>query len=70
VPEGPTEPGFLYQNGICVGNPEEVERTIARYRHIGLDQLVFVPAVGWHIPHEKTLESIALVGAKVLPRFR
>jgi alkanesulfonate monooxygenase SsuD/methylene tetrahydromethanopterin reductase-like flavin-dependent oxidoreductase (luciferase family) len=70
VPEGPTEPGFLYQNGVCVGNPEEVERTIARYRDIGLDQLVFVPAVGWHIPHEKTLESIALLGAKVLPRFR
>jgi alkanesulfonate monooxygenase SsuD/methylene tetrahydromethanopterin reductase-like flavin-dependent oxidoreductase (luciferase family) len=70
VPEGPTEPDFLYQNGVCVGDPEDVARTIARYRDIGLDQLVFIPAVGWHIPHEKTLESIALVGEKVLPRFR
>ena len=70
VPEGPSEPGFLYQNGVCVGDPDDVERTIARYRDIGLDQVVFIPAVGWHIPHEKTLESIALLGAKVLPKFR
>jgi alkanesulfonate monooxygenase SsuD/methylene tetrahydromethanopterin reductase-like flavin-dependent oxidoreductase (luciferase family) len=70
VPEGPIEPGFLYQNGICVGNPDEVARTIARYRDIGLDQLVFIPAAGWHIPHDKTLESIALIGEKVLPKFR
>jgi alkanesulfonate monooxygenase SsuD/methylene tetrahydromethanopterin reductase-like flavin-dependent oxidoreductase (luciferase family) len=70
VPEGPTEPGFLLQNGVCVGDPDDVERTIARYRDIGLDMVVFIPAVGWHIPHEKTLESIALVGEKVLPKFR
>jgi alkanesulfonate monooxygenase SsuD/methylene tetrahydromethanopterin reductase-like flavin-dependent oxidoreductase (luciferase family) len=70
VPEGSTDPDFLLQNGICVGNPDDVERTIARYRDIGLDQLVFIPAVGWHIPHEKSLESIALVGEKVLPKFR
>jgi alkanesulfonate monooxygenase SsuD/methylene tetrahydromethanopterin reductase-like flavin-dependent oxidoreductase (luciferase family) len=70
VPEGPVEPDFLYQNGVCVGSPDEVARTVARYRDVGLDQLVFIPAVGWHVPHEKTLESIALVGEKVLPRFR
>jgi alkanesulfonate monooxygenase SsuD/methylene tetrahydromethanopterin reductase-like flavin-dependent oxidoreductase (luciferase family) len=70
VPEGPIEPDFLLQNGVCVGDPDDVERTIARYRDVGLDQVVFIPAVGWHIPHEKTLESIALVGEKVLPRFR
>jgi alkanesulfonate monooxygenase SsuD/methylene tetrahydromethanopterin reductase-like flavin-dependent oxidoreductase (luciferase family) len=70
VPEGPTEPHFLLQNGVCVGDPDDVERTIARYRDIGLDMVVFIPAVGWHIPHEKTLESITLVGEKVLPKFR
>jgi hypothetical protein len=53
-----------------LGNPDDGERAIARYRDIGLDQVVFVPAVGWHIPHEKILESIALMGEKVLPRFR
>src|SRR5262245_66449112 len=30
--------GF-YKNGICVGTPEEVARTIARFEAIGLDQL-------------------------------
>ena len=70
VPEGPTEPEFLLQNGICVGDPDDVTRAIERYRDIGLDMVVFIPAVGWHLPHEKTLESIALVGEKVLPKFR
>jgi len=31
---------------------------------------VLIPVVGWHTPHEKTLESIRLLGEKVLPRFR
>jgi len=70
VPEGSIEPDFLYQNGICVGDPDDVARTVARYRDVGLDQVVFIPAVGWHIPHEKSLESIALAGEKVLPKFR
>ena len=61
--------GF-YKNGICVGSPDEVARTIARFEAIGLDQLVLIPVVGWHTPHEKTLESIRLLGEKVLPRFR
>jgi len=70
VPEGPIEPDFLLENGVCVGDPDDVARTVARYRDIGLDQVVFIPAVGWHIPHEKSLESVALVGEKVLPKFR
>ena len=61
--------GF-YKNGICVGSPDDVARTIARFEAIGLDQLVLIPVVGWHTPHEKTLESIRLLGEKVLPRFR
>ena len=65
----PVAEGF-YKNGICVGSPDEVARTIARFEAIGLDQLVLIPVVGWHTPHEKTLESIRLLGEKVLPRFR
>jgi alkanesulfonate monooxygenase SsuD/methylene tetrahydromethanopterin reductase-like flavin-dependent oxidoreductase (luciferase family) len=61
--------GF-YKNGICVGTPDEVARTIARFEAIGLDQLVLIPVVGWNTPHEKTLESIRLLGDKVLPRFQ
>jgi alkanesulfonate monooxygenase SsuD/methylene tetrahydromethanopterin reductase-like flavin-dependent oxidoreductase (luciferase family) len=62
---------FLLQNGMCVGNPEEVIRTVERFRAIGLDQLVFVPVVGWgHELHEVSLQSVALTGEKVLPAFR
>jgi hypothetical protein len=62
---------FLLQNGMCVGNPQDVIRTIERFRAIGLDQLVFVPVVGWgHELHEVSLKSVALTGAKVLPAFR
>ena len=70
VPEGPVEPDVLHQNGVCVGSPEEVERTVERYREIGLDQLVFIQGVGWATPHEKTLESISLISEQVLPKFR
>ena len=68
--KGKVTPEFLHQNGICVGGPEDVAATVKRFADIGLDQLVVIPVVGWHTPHEKSLESIALMGEKVLPRFR
>lgn len=61
---------FHCQNGICVGSPDEVAATIERFQAVGFDQLVLIPAPTWHIPHEKTLESIRLLGKEVLPRFR
>jgi len=70
VAMGTITPEFLYENGICVGNPDDVARIVKRYADIGLDMLVMIPAAGWHIPHERTVESMALAGAKVLPRFR
>jgi hypothetical protein len=38
-----------------------------RFANVGFDQLVVVPAIGWYMPHEKVLESIRVLGAKVLP---
>jgi hypothetical protein len=32
--------------------------------------VVVVPVVGFDTPHEKTLESVRLMGEKVLPAFR
>jgi alkanesulfonate monooxygenase SsuD/methylene tetrahydromethanopterin reductase-like flavin-dependent oxidoreductase (luciferase family) len=61
---------FHHQNGICVGSPDEVASTIARFRDVGFDQLVFIPTTSWDCPHEKVLESIRLLGKEVLPRFR
>src|SRR4029453_3914617 len=46
--------GF-YKNGICVGAPDEVARTIARFEVIGLDQLVLIPVGGSHTPPEEEL---------------
>jgi alkanesulfonate monooxygenase SsuD/methylene tetrahydromethanopterin reductase-like flavin-dependent oxidoreductase (luciferase family) len=61
---------FLYQNGILAGTPKDVIETIKRYEDIGIDQLVTIPVVGFNTPHEKTLESLRLMGEKVLPVFR
>jgi alkanesulfonate monooxygenase SsuD/methylene tetrahydromethanopterin reductase-like flavin-dependent oxidoreductase (luciferase family) len=61
---------FLFQNGICVGNPDDVSRIVKRYADIGLDMLVLIPASGWNVPHDKSVESILLTGEKVLPLFR
>ena len=61
---------FLRENGICVGDPEDVSATIQRFADIGLDQLVLIPVVGWATPHEKSLESLRITGEQVLPRFR
>jgi alkanesulfonate monooxygenase SsuD/methylene tetrahydromethanopterin reductase-like flavin-dependent oxidoreductase (luciferase family) len=70
VASGAITPEFLYDNGICVGNPDDVARIVKRYADIGLDMLVMIPAAGWHVPHEKTVESMLLTGQKVLPLFR
>ena len=67
---GGSSPESLYENGICVGSPAEVIRTVQRFEDIGLDQLVVIPVFGWDIPHEKTLESVRVLGEKVLPHFR
>jgi alkanesulfonate monooxygenase SsuD/methylene tetrahydromethanopterin reductase-like flavin-dependent oxidoreductase (luciferase family) len=61
---------FLYQNGICVGTPKDVIETIKRYEDIGIDQLVTIPVIGFKTPHDKTLESIRVMGEKVLPALR
>jgi alkanesulfonate monooxygenase SsuD/methylene tetrahydromethanopterin reductase-like flavin-dependent oxidoreductase (luciferase family) len=67
---GGVSPENLERNGICVGSPEDVIRTVRRFEAVGLDQLVLIPVVGWYMPHEKTIESVRILGEKVLPRFR
>ncbi len=63
-------PEYLHQNGICVGNPDEVLATMQRFQKVGFDQLVLVPVIGWHADHEMVLRSIRTVGERVLPRLR
>jgi alkanesulfonate monooxygenase SsuD/methylene tetrahydromethanopterin reductase-like flavin-dependent oxidoreductase (luciferase family) len=61
---------FLYQNGICVGSPDEIAPILQRYLDVGLDQVVFFPVIAWGVSRAVTLESIRLTGRKVLPRLR
>jgi alkanesulfonate monooxygenase SsuD/methylene tetrahydromethanopterin reductase-like flavin-dependent oxidoreductase (luciferase family) len=67
---GGISPENLLQNGICVGSPDEVIRTVRRFEAVGLDQLVLIPVVGWNMTHETRLRSVRLLGEKVLPHFR
>ncbi|HEU4428229.1 MAG TPA: LLM class flavin-dependent oxidoreductase [Myxococcota bacterium] len=67
VARGSVDPQFLHENGICVGSPREVIATMQRFARVGFDQLVVVPAIGWYMPHERVLESIRVMGEKVLP---
>ena len=48
----------------------QFQRTLQRYEKIGLDQVVTTPGAGWYDPHERVIESIGVVGEKVLPRLR
>jgi alkanesulfonate monooxygenase SsuD/methylene tetrahydromethanopterin reductase-like flavin-dependent oxidoreductase (luciferase family) len=61
---------FLEQNGLCIGGAPEVVRTVRRFEAIGLDQLVMIPVIGWDANHETMLDSVRLLGEKVLPEFR
>jgi alkanesulfonate monooxygenase SsuD/methylene tetrahydromethanopterin reductase-like flavin-dependent oxidoreductase (luciferase family) len=70
VAAGPPTKEFLYQNGICVGSPKDVIETMKRFEAVGIDQLVTIPVIGFNTPHEKTLESIRVMGEKVLPALR
>ena len=63
-------PDSLRAVGQCIGNPDDVAATVRDFEAVGLDQLVFIPVVGWNTPHAKSLESIAITGAKVIPQFR
>jgi len=65
-----SDPEYLRRNGLCVGNPDEVIATLRRFEAVGFDQVVLVPVLGFDTKHEKTLESVRLLGEKVLPAFR
>jgi len=62
---------YLMKTGVCVGSPEDIIETIDRFRDVGIDQLVFIPVIGWgHELNEKSLESIRQAGKHVLPVAR
>ncbi len=52
----------------AIGTPDQVADLVARYRHAGVDQVIFVQQAGPN-RHEHICESLELFGKQVLPRF-
>jgi alkanesulfonate monooxygenase SsuD/methylene tetrahydromethanopterin reductase-like flavin-dependent oxidoreductase (luciferase family) len=67
---GDPTPEFLRRNGIAIGDPAEVIRTLKRFEAIGLDQVCTIPVIGWYTQIDTILESIENMGRYVLPTFQ
>ena len=60
---------YLHQSGSCiVGDPDECIETARRYEAAGCDLLLCL-VNPYNIPHDKVMESIELLGTKVIPAF-
>lgn len=53
---------------VCVGTPEEVDRSVKGYADIGADQLVF-GQLSTTMPIEVAIESVETFGKHVLPEY-
>ena len=61
---------YLVDNGACVlGTPDQCIETCRRYEAAGVDLLLCL-VNPYSIPHEKVMQTIALMGKHVIPRFR
>ena len=70
IPE-PTPEGLEKQISkglICIGTPDEVERSVQRYADIGADQLTF-GMLSTTMPIEVAVEAVETFGRHVLPKF-
>jgi alkanesulfonate monooxygenase SsuD/methylene tetrahydromethanopterin reductase-like flavin-dependent oxidoreductase (luciferase family) len=70
IPE-PTPEGLdagIKSGLVCIGTPEEVERSVKRYADIGADQLVF-GMLSTTMPVEIAIEAVDTFGRTVLPVF-
>ncbi|HEX5326332.1 MAG TPA: LLM class flavin-dependent oxidoreductase, partial [Acetobacteraceae bacterium] len=59
----------LIADGMAIGgNPDTVCRVVEQWAEAGLDQMIFVLQAG-RTTHEQVMQSIALIGEQVVPRF-
>jgi alkanesulfonate monooxygenase SsuD/methylene tetrahydromethanopterin reductase-like flavin-dependent oxidoreductase (luciferase family) len=64
----PADVDWLIDNGFLLcGSPDEVVEQLGRYEAVGFDQLAF--GTPMNVPQEIALESIALFGTEVIPKF-
>jgi len=59
----------LVESGtVCVGDPDDLARTIQHYEDIGCDQIVFSP-LSTTMGYDRAVESLRLFAKEVQPRF-
>jgi alkanesulfonate monooxygenase SsuD/methylene tetrahydromethanopterin reductase-like flavin-dependent oxidoreductase (luciferase family) len=60
----------LLEDGMAIGgNPDTVSRIVEKWHSAGVDQMIFVLQAG-RTTHDQVMQSIELIGTKVIPRFR
>lgn len=56
-------------DSVIIGDVAECKRKIERFRDIGLDRLMCLVQMG-EVPHQRVLETIALIGDSIIPHFK
>ncbi|WP_311269575.1 LLM class flavin-dependent oxidoreductase [Sphingobium sp. WCS2017Hpa-17] len=59
----------LYNVQNAYGTPDDVIAHLERLFEAGADEILFLPQMGT-VPHEAIMETIRLIGEKVIPHFR
>jgi alkanesulfonate monooxygenase SsuD/methylene tetrahydromethanopterin reductase-like flavin-dependent oxidoreductase (luciferase family) len=59
----------LYNTNNAYGTPEDVIHHVGKLIDAGADEILFLPQMGT-VPHEAIMETIRLVGERVIPHFR
>lgn len=60
---------YLYDHDLIMcGSPETICERVEKYRNVGVTQILMGVQIG-DITHEDALESIRLIGEKVIPQF-
>ena len=59
----------LLEDGMAIGgDPDTVSRIVEKWQSAGVDQMIFVLQAG-RTTHDQVMNSIELIGEKVIPRF-
>ena len=69
-PANADDPNVLIESGLCVGDPEQVRRSVQNYADVGVDELGMIPRTSWIEPQELILRTLEVTGREVLPAFR
>jgi alkanesulfonate monooxygenase SsuD/methylene tetrahydromethanopterin reductase-like flavin-dependent oxidoreductase (luciferase family) len=55
--------------GLCLGGPERITRTLKRWESVGVDRVNFLVNTAETIPPAEVLASLRLFGREVMPAF-